>query len=89
MSNQGCFGCVYQEICKGHRRRDFRVVDGVSQYFTNDAIDCYIPEAPLRDKQRKVLSNTNFDVINYAQVTNEYIMSFKSKSRYWSEKKAK
>ena len=66
-----CNICVYNGACED--RQDDQSI-----------IDCCVPEAPLRKRQREVLDST-CDIALYGSVTNTYIMQVKSKSKYWTK----
>lgn len=66
--NKDCLICVYCTVCN-ERKKDETI------------LDCCIPEAPLRDKQRSAYHAGGIEL--YAAVTNDYIMKLKAQSEYW------
>jgi len=73
MNNKDCNICVYDDVCPTYRRIDVTI------------IDCCIPEAELRKRQKIAFAHN--DVVMFAAATHNYIRVMKSKSEYWKKEK--
>lgn len=67
MNGKFCAICVYNNVCPNSRKH------------ATDVVDCCIPEAPLRELQRKARTTEDF-----IAVTRDYVNKLKEASAYWS-----
>lgn len=80
-----CSGCIYFACCGGRRRRKKLLEE--KGYSIDESVDCFIPEADLRQLQKEIIAREEFVVEDYACLTDAYVEAYKAKSSYWLKEK--